>query len=405
MRDTWECAWRELIRRKGRTLTNVFGYALALGIPLTLVCLLAAARNAASTVLTSTGTHFIAFVPACGTPCYFDPTNRPEGEAFVGGGGVMTALLPPDAVDEVRRIATVKHAAPYLLYRFRDPLTGDLFTVGGFDPRDIAAVGTTSCAQTDLLQGRFLTPSDTGMVMVEEAYARQRGVKVGDAVVIGGRSFAVVAMINPGVRPAKADIYMLLPDAAAVIAPRVTVDIRNQLNIVLVEVKSSTLQNPTMRAVKQALPGSVISTYACYKPASEVIRINERAVWLLTVVVALFAVALAMKSQLASVVERRRDIGILKALGWTDGSVVAQILAESLLQALTGGVLGSLAAAVFLAVAPVTAWSSGPALAGLVQRPVIPLGLALTALAGALAGSVPAAVAARQRPTVTLHAC
>jgi putative ABC transport system permease protein len=40
------------------------------------------------------------------------------------------------------------------------------------------------------------------------------------------------------------------------------------------------------------------------------------------------------------VVERTREIGILKAIGWTDSDITKQVFLESLLQGLAGGVIG-----------------------------------------------------------------
>ena len=57
----------------------------------------------------------------------------------------------------------------------------------------------------------------------------------------------------------------------------------------------------------------------------------------------------AAKSQLISVVERRGDIGVLKAIGWSGRQVVTLLLAESVIQGLIGGLLGGLAVAVGLA--------------------------------------------------------
>ena len=45
--------------------------------------------------------------------------------------------------------------------------------------------------------------------------------------------------------------------------------------------------------------------------------------------------------------ERTREIGILKAIGWSNGNVVNQIVTESLIQGVIGGVLGCILGYVF----------------------------------------------------------
>ncbi len=99
-----------------------------------------------------------------------------------------------------------------------------------------------------------------------------------------------------------------------------------------------------------------------------------------------------------SVLERRSEIGLRRALGATRGQIRTQFLSESILLALGGGVVGiaagALATAIYAStkgwtiVVPTVAWAGG-------------LGAAL--LIGALAGLLPALRAARLSPTEALR--
>jgi putative ABC transport system permease protein len=98
-----------------------------------------------------------------------------------------------------------------------------------------------------------------------------------------------------------------------------------------------------------------------------------------------------------SVLERRSEIGLRRALGATKGQIRAQFLAEAILLAVAGGVtgvaIGAAATAAYAhgkhwpAVIPVQAWAGG---------------LAAAILIGALAGLLPAIRAARLSPTQAL---
>jgi len=403
MSDLWKCAWRELRRRKGRASANILGYLLAVTIMVVLVAILTFSQNAASSVLSGTGTHFIAFVPAR-MPTSSAKLLDGENEGFLAMG-VAADLISETFVDQVKRLATVRDAAPYLLFRFKDPESKRTLTIGGFDTENNLAVSTTTCAACDILSGRFLWPGDRGVVMMEEAYARSAKLKDGDKINIAGSTFPIIGIINPGIRPGKADIYMHIDDARQVISKRVIEPpIEDKINVVLVEVATSKVQDDAIKSVKELRPGLVVSSYACYKPASKVMGMNEGAVWLLTIMIGICAVILALKSQLSSVIERRRDIGILKAIGWTDRNVVSQILAESILQAMTGGILGCLTAAAILLFVPIKVLSGIESTVPVAISPlVLVAAFVLALLGGIIAGIFPALVAARERPADALR--
>jgi len=99
-----------------------------------------------------------------------------------------------------------------------------------------------------------------------------------------------------------------------------------------------------------------------------------------------------------SVLERRSEIGLRRALGATKSQIRTQFLAESILLAVIGGVVGVLAGVVATAVyastqhwaivIPAEAWSGG---------------IAAAILIGASAGLLPAVRASRMPPTVALR--
>ena len=110
----------------------------------------------------------------------------------------------------------------------------------------------------------------------------------------------------------------------------------------LVEVKNARRQEEAFKSVKSLFPGLVISSYACYRPAEQVMGINEDAFCALGAGIAVFVLLLVMRSQIAAVMERRREIGMLKAIGWSDNNVVRLLFAETLLQAAAGVAVGCL---------------------------------------------------------------
>ncbi len=116
-------------------------------------------------------------------------------------------------------------------------------------------------------------------------------------------------------------------------------------------------------------------------------------------VVALIVGAIGVANiMIVSLLERRSEIGLRRALGATKGQIRAQFLGESILLALIGGIIGVLAgAAATAAYASVRSWAV-----------VVPVeawvgGIASAVLIGAFAGLLPAVRASRMPPTVALR--
>lgn len=103
-----------------------------------------------------------------------------------------------------------------------------------------------------------------------------------------------------------------------------------------------------------------------------------------------------------SVGERTHEIGLKKAVGASNGQVMAEVLTESALVAVLGWAVGALAAAAF-----VSLWDVGFRREGLFLfslSPRVLLGSAgLTLVFGLLAGSLPALSAARLDPVAALR--
>jgi putative ABC transport system permease protein len=151
----------------------------------------------------------------------------------------------------------------------------------------------------------------------------------------------------------------------------------------------------TMRARRQLSPG-VEDTFDIISPEaarSFVAALSERvsaAAFPISFMALLAAIVVVTNTMLVSVTERTREIGVRRAVGASRQDVVLEVLAESAVIGLAGGVAGTLLAAGVLALAARAAGLALPVLPATVAWSV---GAACTA--GVLAGWYPARRAAR----------
>jgi putative ABC transport system permease protein len=131
---------------------------------------------------------------------------------------------------------------------------------------------------------------------------------------------------------------------------------------------------------------------------SGVITIGEETAWNISIALAIVAMLFTIRSQLAAVSERTREIGILKAIGWSKSDVVSQIFIESALQGVIGGLVGC-------AVGYGFAWyflsTMGEPLT--VDPIVLVVGFGVALLSGIAAGLYPSWRAARLTPADALR--
>jgi putative ABC transport system permease protein len=328
---------KELHRHSSRTIGSVSGYAISTVFIILLLSVTLSNEKSSFGILKGTGTHFIVYIPT-NTSCCVNCNNEDSKGSLVAEG-VNTIMLTSDLIDSVKKIEGVRDAAPYLLYKLYEPRYSSDISLGGIDMTSIATTNNV-CAKTNLVAGRFLSDKP-GELVAEESFAMAHNFTVGDTLKAYGGKFLIAGIINSGIKPGKADVYApivnvrrILKDDLKCLSPGF------DMNIILIEVSDSRIQSRVISQLKNKMKYLSISSYNCYQPASQVMTIIEKASTLLTILIFVFLLVFSAKTQLTSLMERSREIGILKSLGWSNTRLTNQIILSSIIQVLAGVIFG-----------------------------------------------------------------
>jgi ABC-type antimicrobial peptide transport system permease subunit len=354
------------------------------------------------------------------------------GNGGFGGGNGGTArsadrsafqkCLPASMRRFRARFTTPSQTLKQVLKPPQTNITTSAYTIGGVDQTS-PNMGVVTTAQ--LTKGMFLSPAGGKEALVATSYAAKHSLEVGSKLDLNGTSFTVVGLVSPPLGGQSADVYLPLKQLQALASEK------NLANVVLVHAKSSSDVAKVKQEIQAALPQAQV---ASSKDVADTIsgslvdasNLSHDLGLALSIVAAVAAFLLAALLALSSVGKRVRELGTLKALGWTQRMVVRQIAGESLATGILGGIfgigLGVLVAVAVDAFGPsLTASSStGSDLANLgvstvrtathsvsltapVGITVLAIGFGLALLGGLIAGTAGALRAARLRPADALR--
>ena len=189
--------------------------------------------------------------------------------------------------------------------------------------------------------GRYYRAGSTREAILNESYAARENLGVGDEVTLGGKGFTVVGIAATPLGGQSSDIYVKLSQLQAI------ADRTGRVNTVYVRAESSDDVATVADRIEQALDGASVTTAGdlADRVSGTLVDAKNLAGSLgtaLMIVGLLSAFLIASLLTLASVTKRVRELGTLKALGWSQGLVVRQVTGESLIQGLLGGAVGVL---------------------------------------------------------------
>ena len=211
------------------------------------------------------------------------------------------------------------------------------YTIAGVNTNQ-PTIGLVTPAQ--VTKGRYLSRGGGREALVAPSYAAKHGLKVGSTLTLNGTTFKVVGIVQPPLGGQTADVYLPLAQLQKLAGET------GLANVALVRAISSSDVGSVQQEIKSTLHGSQV---ASSKQVADRItgslvdasNLSSKLGLVLSIVAAAAAFLIAALLTLTSVGKRVRELGTLKALGWTQRLVVRQIVGESLAQGSSAASSGS----------------------------------------------------------------
>ncbi len=321
-------------------------------------------------------------------------------EILVVQEGVLDQLssdLDANLADRIRKIPGVDGVSPGLLELIDYSKSSDVISVlvQGWEPT------TFLFDELKFLEGQPYTSDDERVVLLGKTLSDNINKHVGDTVVIQREEFKVVGVYQSynvfengamTVPLKQLQEVMFREDSAtgfsvrldhAAMGDQTTEDICQQIN---------ELHDDQGRSYGvAAMPTQEYVSNSVY------LKTAHAMAWLTSLIAVAVGSFGMLNTMLMSVIERIREISILRAIGWRRGRIVRMIMSECFFISLVGAVIGSVIAVVF------TKWlATLPAVSGFVRGDVawdvLQIGLALAMGVALVGGAYPAYQASRLQP-------
>jgi ABC-type antimicrobial peptide transport system permease subunit len=263
--------------------------------------------------------------------------GRLGGRGGGGGGfdrGAFAQCLPAQIRNFRKTIVTPQQTIQQLINPPQTNIKSETYSIAGVDPSQ-PSIGLVTPSLVS--SGAFLTGGN--QALVADSYAATHKLKMGSTLDVNGTKFAITGLVKPPLGGQTADVYIPLAKLQTLAKQQ------NLTNVVLVRASDSKSVGQVQKEIQQQFPNAQV---ASSKQVADQIsgslvdasNLSNRLGIALSALAAFSAFLLAALLTLSSVGKRVRELGTLKALGWTQRLVVRQVVGESFAQGVAGGVIG-----------------------------------------------------------------
>jgi putative ABC transport system permease protein len=337
---------------------------------------------------------------------------QPRGQFGPPGSGATGAELTTDDFEVVKRVSGVRDASYWIIgnakIEFRDEIRF-IPVIGAYLENDLVYQGY------DLDEGRFLEKGDTKKILIGSQYKNNnflgQEIKLRDTITIQGVDFKVVGILETVGNPAD-DRLIYLPENEF----RDLFEIEERVDFIIAQVNdindidrvAESTERKLMKSRdvnEKTIDFSILTPEEALAVFGTVLNIVTSFLFSIAAISLLVGGINIANTMFTSVLERTREIGVMKAIGAKNKDILSIFLVEAGILGLVGGTLGILLG---LGIAKGVEYIAITQLATTLLQISTPLwlfvfSLAFAFIAGAVSGLYPAWKATKVKPVEALR--
>ena len=311
----------------------------------------------------------------------FQISGKETGDSAYG-----TNTIDASWTDKIANVSGVEEAYP--IYVVLTSVGDDYMnTLIGIDPD-----GTTM-ADISIKDGRIFE-DNADEVILGKIYAEDNNYSVGDKIDVGGVDFKIVGIFDTGDQNMAGAVFTSISRVSELM------DDEDSISNIYVKVEKGVDAQNVADKIEEMYGDDIttISSVMEMEQMADMLNMLEASTWAISLLAIVVGGLGIINTMLMSVFERTREIGVLKAVGWSNKRIMGMIVGESLVITIVSAIVGSI-----IGVVGCLALASPMGFNPLFTPKIFIQAFAVAIVVGILGGIYPAFKAVRLPPTEALR--
>ena len=255
----------------------------------------------------------------------FSISGKETGDSAYG-----TNTIDANWTEKIANVSGVEEAYP--IYVVLTSVGDDYMnTLIGIDPEG------TALADISMKEGRIMKDNASEAIL-GEIYAEDNDYKVGDTIKIDGEEFDIVGIYETGDSNMAGGVFTSISKVGDLM------DDEDSISNIYVKVEKGVDAQEVADRI-DAKYGDDIATITSVMEMEQMatmLNMLEASTWAISLLAIVVGGLGIINTMLMSVFERTREIGVLKAVGWSDRKILTMIVGESLVITIVSAIIGSI---------------------------------------------------------------